>query len=297
MEITILEYVFIISNVIAIIAIITYLYLGSRENRKEGFIEGYKILGTEFPDPPSPNEIKDKMDAAFNEVKNKMERGFGQMGDEIKNVANRAKDTMLGPLMDIFDKAKATFEQVPKRFNAFGNGFKTVFDGIGQEFKGLGDGLQDGFDDIGKLLKYSGFYIFDYIKCGVKLIQNLHYCIFYYSLDVAGKIFYLPIRWKLWFFYAIGIDLYPQEKTFWEYIEWMDGVFFKNVGFHFAHFPRNIRDKCYNCKRLKQAKVSKIATDINDDFLTGIPYKLKRGINTIRDGGDELKSAFRPGYI
>ena len=299
METTLLEYIFIIANVLAIIAIIAYLIFGTNlwKSEKEEITEGFNLFGKDFPDPPSPNEIKDKMDGAFNEVKNKMESGFNQIGDGIKNVANKAKDTMLGPLMDIFNKAKAAFEQIPKRFTAFGNGFKKVFDGIGQEFKGLGDGLHDGFEDIGILMEKSGEFVFNYVMCGVKMIQNLHACIFYYSLQAVGQIMYLPIRWKLWLLYMLGLDFYPYEATFWDYVEWFDGVVFNSMGFHFSHFPKNIRDQCYNCRRMKKSTVSRIANNINDDFLHGIPDKLQRGIHTIKEGGDELKSAFRPGYI
>jgi len=318
METSLLEYIFIVANVMAILCIIAYLILGPKifriwtsEDKEKGkniiedknkdkieeFTEDFRLFGKEFPDPPSPNQIKERMDGAFNEVKNKMESGFNEMGNQIKGVANKAKDAMMGPLMDIFDKAKATFEQIPKRFNAFGNGFKRIFEGIGQEFVGLGEGLRQSFDDIGKLIRYSGFFLFDYVKCGVQMIQNLHACIFYYSLQIAGQIMYLPVRWKLWLFYMIGLDLYPYEKSFWDYVEWFDGVVFNSMKFHIAHFPKNVREQCYNCRRIKQSTVSRVANDINNDFLTVIPDKLKRGINTIRDGGDELASAFRPGYI
>ena len=330
---SLLEYIFILANVIAILTIIAYLILGPKifrlwtsdvdkakgdkditkgvkniaqgvknitkgdKNIAEGFTEEFNIFGMNIPDPPSPNEIKDKMDSAFNELGNKMNSGFNQIGNEIKGVANQAKDAMMGPLMDIFDKVKATFEQIPKRFNAFGNGFKHIFEGIGQEFVGFGEGLHDSFDDIGKLMKYSGFFLFDYIKCGVQMIQNLHACIFYYSLQIAGQIMYLPIRWTLWLAYMVGLDMYSYEESFWNNVEWFDGVIFNTMKFHIAHFPKNVREQCYNCRRIKQSTVSRVANDINNDFLTGIPYKLKRGINTIRDGGDELASAFRPGYI
>ena len=246
---------------------------------------------------PSPDDIKNQMEKAFNDLEEKTKRGFNDIGKEVKGVAKKAQDAIMGPLLDIFDKVKKAFDQIPKRFTAFGNGFKTVFDGIGEEFKGLGDGLHDGFNNIGKLLKFSGIYVFDYVLCGVKVLQNLHACIFYYALQMIGQIFYLPIRWYLWLLYMVGLDLYSYETEFWDYVEWFDGITFTNLGFHISRFPKNIRDQCYNCRRIKQSTISRVAKDINHDFMTGIPEKLQRGIRTIERGGDEIKYAFRPGYI
>jgi hypothetical protein len=246
---------------------------------------------------PSPDDIKNQMEKAFNDLEEKTKRGFNDIGKEVKGVAKKAQDAIMGPLLDIFDKVKKAFDQIPKRFTAFGNGFKTVFDGIGEEFKGLGDGLHDGFNNIGKLLKFSGIYVFDYVLCGVKVLQNLHACIFYYALQMIGQIFYLPIRWYLWLLYMVGLDLYSYETEFWDYVEWFDRITFTNLGFHISRFPKNIRDQCYNCRRIKQSTISRVAKDINHDFMTGIPEKLQRGIRTIERGGDEIKYAFRPGYI
>lgn len=293
MEVTILEYIFIITNIIVVGGIILYFIFGSRLLRREGF----NLFGKDFPDPPSPNQIKDNLEKPFKELANKMDDGFDKMGNAIKDVANKAKDTLMGPLMDIFDKATKAFEQIPKRFTAFGNGFKRVFDGIGQEFNGLTDGLHDSFNDIGTLIEYSGLFVFSYIQCGVQLLQNLHVCIFYYSLQAVGQCFYLPIRLLLWLISLTGLDLYSTETIVWNHIEVLDSIVYKNVGFHFSHYPKSIRNQCYNCRRMKQSTVVNVANKIDTDFRTEIPDKLKRGINTIKDGGEEIKSAFRPGYI
>lgn len=291
MEVTTFEYIFIFSIIVIIGGIILYIIFGYR------LAEGFNILGFDIPDPPSPDQVKDNLEKPFKELANKMDDGFNKMGNAIKDVTNKAKDTLNGPLMDIFEKAGKAFEQIPKRFNAFGNGFKRVFDGIGQEFQGLGDGLHDSFDNIGDLLKYCSLFVFSYIECGVRMIQNLHNCILYYALQSIGQIIYLPIRFYIWIFSMAGIDLTPTETIIWNYIEWFDGVVFKYMKFHFAHYPRNIRDQCYNCKRMKQSTVVNIAKKIDTNFRTDIPHKLKDGVETIQQGGDGILKAFAPGYL
>ena len=314
------EYIFIVANIFLLVFALLAAYWVYRKNItnnvKEGFDLGGAIKGAfenigrktqeiakKAEDTfagikfPSLDDIKNQMDKAFNDLEEKAKRGLSDIGKDVKGVAEKAQDAIMGPLLDIFDKVKKAFDQIPKRFTAFGNGFKTIFEGIGQEFKGLGDGLHDGFEDIGKLLNYSGIYVFDYVLCGVKMIQNLHACIFYYALQILGQIFYLPIAWYLWLLYMVGLDLYSYEKEFWDYVEWFDEITYTNLGFHISHFPKNIRDQCFNCRRIKQSTIARVAKDINNDFMTGIPEKLQRGIRTIQHGGEELKYAFRPGYI
>lgn len=300
---TIFEQIFIFLIIIIIGIIITYFIIGDvlfsfwknslTKNEKETF----NILGMHIPDPPSPQQIGDDLAKPFKELGDKMKGGFDEIGDAVKGVANKAKDTLLGPLMDIFEKAAKAFEQIPKRFTLFGNGFKTVFQGIGDEFEGLGLGLKDSFYDIGTLIEYSGVFVFTYLECGVQFIKNLHNCILYYSLQAIGQIFYMPIRFMLFLCYSAGLDLYSSETSFWNYVEWFDGIIFKYMGFHFSHFPKSVRNQCYNCRRLKKQTVVNIAEQINDDFNTKIPNNLKHGIDVIKEGGDEILSAFRPGYV
>lgn len=303
METTIFEHIFILLIIIIIGIIITYFVISDKlfsfwrnspiKNEKEPF----KIFGINIPDPPSPKQIKDDLEKPFKELEKKMKGGFNKIGEAVSGVANKAKDTLMGPMMDIFEKAAKAFEQIPKRFTLFGNGFKTVFKGIGDEFEGLGLGLKTSFNDIGKLIEYSGVFVFTYLACGVQFIKNLHNCILYYSLQAVGQIFYMPIRFMLFLVYSAGLDLYSSEASFWNYVEWFDGIVFKYLGFHISHFPRSIRNQCYNCRRLKKKTVVDVAGEINDDFNTKIPNHLKKGIDVITKGGDEILSAFRPGYI
>lgn len=301
MEISIYEYIFILLNIVIVFAILYYfVWLRiTEEKENEPFIEGIKIKmpkpipDINIPEPPSLKQIGDTLSGPFKDAGNK----FTEAGDKMKNgandVINKVKNDVLGPLEDIFKKAKQAFEVIPDRFKKFGKAFDKIFKGIGEEVEGVFDGVWSGFVNISVFIQYLGIFLFMYIECGVKMIENLHKCIFYYALQAVGQIFYLPFRIILWFFKQIGADFYSLEKTIWDNVEWIDGNIFRYLGFHITHYTRSVRDQCYNCKRLKQSTIKNKATDIDNDFRYGIRDKLNKGIKTLTEAGNDFKSVFK----
>lgn len=300
METSIFEYIFILLNIFIVFAILYYIFRLIKEQEKENepFIEGIKIkMPDPFPDinipePPSLQQIGDTLSGPFKDAENKFKEVGNKMKDGANDVINKVKNDVLGPLEDIFKKVKQAFEVIPDRFKRFGSAFENIFKGIGEEVDGVFEGVWAGFVDITTFIQYLGIFLFMYIECGVKFIENLHKCIFYYALQAVGQIFYCPFRIILWFFKQIGADFYPLEKTIWDNVEWIDGNIFKYLGFHITHYTRAVRDQCYNCKRLKQSTIKNKATDIDNDFRYGIRERLNKGINTLSKAGDEFKSVF-----
>jgi len=279
-EINGLEYIFIVFNLLIVGAVIYFLYFRESiidKDDREPIIENI--------DFPSLDDIGKKISGPFNEIGDQMKNG-------VNSVINGVKDKILGPLEDIFNKAKQAFTEIPRRFSMFGSAFSHIFIGIGEEVTGLFSGIGDGFMDIGELFKYSGILVFTYVECGVKLIGNLHRCMFYYALETLGKIAYLPFRILLWGLNRCGIDLYSVEKKIWDTLEWLDGNLFRLTRVHFMHYTIDVRNMCYNCKRLKTSALDRRAKRIDDDFRTGIKRKLNKGIDTLRNAGDEFKGAF-----
>jgi hypothetical protein len=214
---------------------------------------------------------------------------LGDFGDQIKDSFGK-----LDKINDVTNSIKDAFEKIPKMFAALGVGLNDIFGGIGDEFNGVVDGVGDGFGDIITLIKYTFEFLFTYLMCGVKFMRNIHTCIFYYSLQAAGQIIYLPVRIMLWFLYAfIGFtSIYDTETYLWDEIEKVDTLCFTYLGFHFTHYPRNIRDDCYNCKRLKASALTNKANDIQYDFTEGISKKLTAGTDRIKRGADEILHIF-----
>jgi hypothetical protein len=246
----------------------------------QSFIKKRKVQeGIDWPKVPSPEEIGNKMKSDFDEigrkareVGTKMEGGFKQMGDEIGK----------------------PFKELAERFKRIGTGFEDIFGGIGDEFLGLGEGLKLGFEDIGRLIEYTGEFILTYCVCGVKYITNLSNCFFYYMIDVIIQILYLPVRlflFIIWAFLYKGV--YKMEALFWKYVNKLDNLNFSYTGFYVTRWPLEIRNLCYNCKRLKVQVLKNKAQDVNDDFDIRMPQILQKGVNRMKRGGNELLGAFR----
>jgi len=72
----------------------------------------------------------------------------------------------------------------------------------------------------------------------------------------------------------------------------LDSAIFESTGVHFMHFSLEVRNNCYNCRRLKKEALKKKASDIDRDFRVGIREKLNKGIGTLTRAGDEFKGVF-----
>ena len=265
-------WVFMLFFIIFIIIISIVSYKNFME-KKEGFKEGI-----DWPKIPSPQEIGDRMRADFDRI-----------GDKAREVG----DKMKGGFNEIGDKMGGIFKDIINRFKKMGDGLLGIFDGIGMEFTGLGEGLRLGFDDIGALFEYTGEFLLTYCMCGVKFITNIKSCFFYYMIDTILQIFYLPVRiflFILWFFYP---GIYKLESSFWKNINRLDNLNYNYTGVYFTRWPRDIRELCYNCKRLKVKVLKQKAQDVDDDFNIKMPQILQKGVNRIKQGGDDFLGAFK----
>jgi hypothetical protein len=177
---------------------------------------------------------------------------------------------------------------------------------IAIEFKGLVDILQGAGELFIGSLESLAFFVPDFfdgvfatftfaitwMMCLFQNLSNMQTCIFYYLLEAIGQILYLPFRIFFWVCYQIGFDLYPMETSFWDGIEKLDEIIMNYVGFHITHYPRNIRDQCYNCKRLKISALTKHAGPLVNDISNKLPSLLMPGFMHIAKGGDELMHPF-----
>ena len=251
-------------------------------HKKEGFQETFKE-GLDIGD------IGDTMRKTF-------EAPFRKLGDDIKGPFVKFGNDTVGKFTDIFNQLADFGNKIKsfgERFEKIGYGIKDIFEGIGDEFKYFGIGVGRGFNDIGLLIAYAAEYVFSYVICGVKYISNLPNCILYYIVDAFLRILYLPIRITLWFLYTfLNINLYPTEKQFWDFAGWVDSKIYTVASFNILRWPKNIRDQCYNCKRLKTSVLVNKARDIDNDFKTEIPRLMNIGVDKMRKGGDEIKSGF-----
>jgi len=195
------------------------------------------------------------------------------------------KNSILGPLKPMID----FFKKLPKRLTSINSGLKDIFYGIGDEFKYLGIGTARGVSDISLLFAYISQFVFSYTMCGVKYMSNMPSCLLYYSVDTTFNIMHLPIRISLWLLqWSIGLNLYPIQDKIWKWLLQLNGYIYGSLGFNIIRWPKNVRDQCYNCKRLKLSVLARKGKDIDYDFKVNIPKILKKGINRIKRGGERI---------
>ena len=171
-------------------------------------------------------------------------------------------------------------------------GLVDILQGSGELFIGSLESLQffipDFFDGIFTLMTFA----ISWLMCLFKNITNLQACMFYYLLEIVGVIFYLPFRVTLWVLSQFHIDLYDLETQFWDGIEYIDEVVLNYAGFHVSHYPKNIREQCYNCRRVKISALDKHTAPLVKDLTQTVPSLLSPGLKQIIKGGTELMNPF-----
>lgn len=262
-----------------IFIILVLLLIFIKYNKKEGFQETFK----------------EGLDIG-GEMRKTFEKPFKKLGDDIKGPFVKFGNDTAGKFNDIFKQLADFGNKIKKfgdRFKDIGFGIKDIFEGIGDQFKYLGIGIGRGVEDIGLLIAYASAFVFSYVICGVKYISNLPSCILYYIVDAFFAILYLPIRITLWVLFTfLNTNLYPTEKKLWDFAYWIDSKIYTAASFNILRWPKNIRDQCYNCKRLKTRVLMRKAGEIDYNFKVRIPNLLKKGVDKMRGGGDKIKRGF-----
>jgi hypothetical protein len=86
--------------------------------------------------------------------------------------------------------------------------------------------------------------------------------------------------------------MYPIEDKVWEGLEKLNMTIFAYTGVHVIHWPKSIRDQCYNCKRLKVNVFAGKIMGLVDDFTIKIPNLLSAGIKYLVAAFDNVQQVF-----
>jgi hypothetical protein len=161
-----------------------------------------------------------------------------------------------------------------KLFNVFsmisdiGRGFEEIGQGIDELVTEVPVGVYHAILDGSEFLQYIGVFLFTNFVCMMKNMKNMTSCIFFYIFDAILLLCYLPIAIFLFLFSFIFPSIYDMQKKVFEYAEKIDKYWFGFFKFHLIHYPKSVRDMCYNCKRLKPTvfvnKIMEYADDISD---------------------------------
>lgn len=248
-----------------------------------------------------PKEVNKGLDS--------IEDGINDIPDIIfKPIKKFIKTNIEDPIMSLIDGIDDMIENFirivcfinksPVRFRNLGASFENIFTGVIEEFIAMGYAFQLGFNSIAEMVYFVFAFVGSYMECGVKFAQNIFYCIPFYIFDIIRQVLYLPIRLLLWVFSTfLAIDLYPNEKKIWNGLEHMDKVLFPYIGFHIIHYPKEVRENCYVCVRLKEKVVVDKAKEVDETFRKDIPEMFGRSKDKLNKGRRQFHEVFAYPYV
>jgi hypothetical protein len=146
------------------------------------------------------------------------------------------------------------------------SGLTDIIEGIIYQFEwGIWGHIRN-FLDIAVLFQYVVVYFYTNIVCLVKSVTNIQYCIWFYIIDWCFGILYLPITIMVYVLAIFRIPSIEYEKQFWDKIEDFDQTIYKYTKVHVIHYPKQIRELCYNCQRMKTITLPKVIVEYIQDL-------------------------------
>lgn len=233
---------------------------------------------------PSLGSIFNKINRAFNEIPKAFKK-LAEIGDFLKKFEKKT----IGQFTKIFQKIKDYVNIITNYARNIGRAFEKIGSGIFKEiYKSIPNGFKYMGLDLSEYLDYIRLFVFSYLKCFIHYVSNLRYCMMYYLFEIVGHILYLPVAIVIFLLYCGGLPSYTWEKQAWDLVETLDTYVYGLSSIHISHYPKNIRNKCYNCKRLKPNVLTKRAKVLNDDFKGPIKDILSDGIRETEEGVMDL---------
>lgn len=217
------------------------------------------------------NALNKAVKSAMDDIKKKVEKTADNSTKGIKKFHKELQKPLKGidKLIKDFEDIVVTFNRsIPNRFTNVFAGIEVILkDGLGGEIKTLTDSIGSGFRGIGWLFAATGELIRTYLMCTIKLVKNLYFCLFFYLVEIIFRIIYLPvwlIMWSLKTF--LGIDMFFIENNAAKGLRIIDEFFYFYFGFHVIYWPKNVRERCFVCVRLKKDTLSDIAKKVDYNF-------------------------------
>jgi len=176
-----------------------------------------------------------------------------------------------------------------------GGGLAQIFEGVGQEFIEFPQGAFIGVVSGAKLAHALGVFGISTFLCGMKSLENFTSCVFYYILDIIGKMLYfipMLVFMMLDFVGGKGKIGSQIEINLWSLLEKLDRFTIDKLGFHVIHFPKSIRDKCYNCRRLKPTAFVRKTGDFIDSVTNDVIPLTTGGFGKMLGGFERIINAF-----
>ena len=136
-------------------------------------------------------------------------------------------------------------------------------------------------------------FAFTNLNCAMRMMNNASYCALFYILDVFGQLLYMIPRILLFVLNMIGMPASEWEKNIWNFLEDIDKWTIDHIGIHIIHFPKSIRETCFNCRRLKPTAFISKAQSTADAIKNPILPLLTGGLGPMISGFNRIKDALR----
>ena len=176
-----------------------------------------------------------------------------------------------------------------------GEGLFQIFEGVGQEFIEFPQGAFIGALSGAKLAHSVGVFGISTFFCGLQMMENFTSCIFYYILEIIGKtLYFIPMLVFMMLDFVGGKGKIGSkiETNLWSLLEKLDRFTIDRFGFHIIHFPKSIRDKCYNCRRLKPSAFVRKTGEFVDDLTNDVIPLTTGGFVKMLGGFEKIINAF-----
>jgi hypothetical protein len=85
-------------------------------------------------------------------------------------------------------------------------------------------------------------YFISFMMCSFIMIMSIWDCFKWYVFNLILTILYFT--YGVLFSITGTTDI---EDDYWNFIYYIDGICYKNAGFHIAHFPDSVIAECYSC--------------------------------------------------
>jgi hypothetical protein len=169
---------------------------------------------------------------------NQIKRGFEELGKILGEVL-RIKDIVDGIITAVNDAGR--------RFTYFGNGIATLFRAFGFSMQTMFyEGIPTIGNDLASIIYGGGV-------CTIHFANNFRSCLLYWIVDLFAEVMYsVLVLIPLYIFDAMfpSLNLPTMMDEFKLWMDYVDELITKMLGFSCFHYPESVINDCYKCKQV-----------------------------------------------
>jgi hypothetical protein len=196
----------------------------------------------------------------------------------------------LSQIGDFFRKIGTAFDAI----RGVQQGMQDIFEGLATEMAAGPIGFSYAVKDLFQLTEYIFVFIFTHLECMNKISKNYVTCFLTYTVDfMIGLVLLIPCTALYLTCFLAGWDYNEQTGKIKRMTEEVDEHIFGIFGIHIIHWPKPIRDMCYNCKRLRPEALVAKTMDVEYDMTGRIATLAVGGVMKMFGGVGKITDALK----